>query len=370
MQTEKNDIFKIVITLVIALLFLIPIAYFVMRAQKSDHQNPSQINFPVKEISDKADLPVSEFDKKGRLVAYQDITFDDADWMAKCEGSDWQMGEEKNFVYINTKYDYSLTVPYTEFYNDDLIDNPFTGDKNSDSFIYAPQAFYNPQDSKAFFPCGVHGPGPFFNLAVTEKETVEEIKAEVAKTNIPGFENDYQETKINGFDALTYRTSGYSEYLNVILFGENYNYHFSGDLPDQDIVDLIAGTFKVNEKEQVMLDPALNVNNYKMSGDADLEIDFCEETKFVKNLNASMVLERQEAGELNLKIVPNQNWTKAEITKEMSENVCGISYQFIGFIGANPEYLLFASPCPAAGDENADFTSCPNRVEEIEKILE
>lgn len=31
-----------------------------------------------------------------------------------------------------------------------------------------------------------------------------------------------------------------------------------------------------------MLDPALNVNNYKVSDDAHLAIEFCEETEFVK----------------------------------------------------------------------------------------
>lgn len=125
------------------------------------------------------------------------------------------------------------------------------------------------------------------------------------------------------------------------------------------------------QKEQVMLDPALNVNNYyKVSDDAHLAIEFCEETEFVKKINASMMLERQEVGELTLKIVPNQNWTEAEINKEMSKNVCGLSDSFIGFIGENHEYLLFASPCPAAGDENTDFTSCPNRIEEIKKFFE
>jgi|GEM_PF-6800129 len=241
MQTEKNDVFKIVIVFVIALLFLIPLVYFLLMAKDSPELTNNQVNFPVKEIVDneKTDLSSSEFDKKGRLIAYQDIDFEDADWMDKCEGSDWQFGEKKEFVYVNSKYDYSLKIPYTEFYNDDLIEKPFYVDENMDNFTYAPQAAYDPEENKVFFICEAHGPGPFISLKVTEPKTIDEIKEMEAAGNIPGYDNNYQETKIHGFDALTYGTSGYGEYFNVILFGKNYNYHFSGDLPKQEILDLI-----------------------------------------------------------------------------------------------------------------------------------
>lgn len=371
MQTEKNDVFKIVIVFVIALLFLIPLVYFLLMAKDSPEPTNNQVNFPVKEIVDneKTDLSGSEFDTKGLLIAYQDIKFEDADWMDKCEGSDWQLGEKKEFIYVNSKYDYSLKIPYTEFYNDDLIEKPFYVDENMDSFTYAPQAAYYPENNKVVFHCGAHGPGPFIMLEVTETKTIDEIKEMVAAGNLPGMDNDYRETKINGFDALTYRTGGYSLYFNVILFGKNYNYHFSGDFPDQEILDLID-TFEVDEKKQEIFDPALNTNNY-LGSDEKVAIEFCEESEFSKAIggwSASVLSD----SDLTLKIVINgKDWTENYVKEAMSgDNICGLGDQFIGFIGEAPQYLLFASPCPAAGDAGDDLAACPKRLAEVQKLFE
>jgi hypothetical protein len=294
MQTEKNDIFKIVITLVIALLFVIPIAYFVMEAQKGNDLNPTQVNVPGKEIVDE--------EKNAQLSIDPALDIDN-----------YKLSNEIN-----------LSIDFCK-------ENEIVKKLNASVVLERQEA------------------GELTLKAVSNQNWNEaEINQEMSK-NVCGLGDSF-----------------------IGFIGENSEYLlFASGCPAAGPAgaDFTSCPERLAELKK-LLDPALNVNNYKMSGDADLEIEFCEETEFVKKLNASMVLERQEAGELTLKIVPNQNWTKAEITKEISENVCGISYQFIGFIGANPEYLLFASPCPAAGDENTDFTSCPNRVGEIEKYFE
>lgn len=242
MQKDSNTFIKILIVLVIASLALLAIVYFMLQAGKSTGKGP--IAGPGEEVPIRE--PMEEwFFSHGRLVVHEDITYNDADWQEKCDGSEWQKGflTGQKLTYTNFKYNYNLDVVYTEFYNDDLIIFPFINDAYVDRFDYYATVT---EDEKGNYdlPCGPHGPVPGFSLEVEEVKTASEIKDDVMANNMEGFDSEFKEITIGDWNAVAYRVAGYMDYYHIILLGDEYNYHFTaGGMDDLKFKEMIEKDF-------------------------------------------------------------------------------------------------------------------------------
>jgi len=251
MKKDENAFIKVLIILVIASLALLAIVYLMVENSSKNIDAPTTINTPDITDNNNDDVIIDEtetetennaetdsFDNMGRLVVHQDISVSDDHFFALCDDSDWQIGDEKEIWYKNDVYNYQIKIPYTEFYNDDLIVFPYLLAENNQRLIYDPTVTREIAEDYNY-TCGPHGPIMGITLTVEDPLSAVELKDETK----PKFE----EITIGDWYAVSYVTGGYAQLVHIVLLGDVHNYHFTIESENNktELINVIENNFEL-----------------------------------------------------------------------------------------------------------------------------
>ena len=245
MKKDDNAFIKVLITLVIASLALLAIVYFMLLTNNNRIDSDPNLKLIQKNVSKEEMDKKMAFDKKGRLLIGEDIEMmGGEDWFEKCEGSKWNVGEEKEYWYYSEKYGYKMKVAYTEFYNDDLIAPAYRIMEegkvfNAESYILTVDGEENT------FLCDAHGPVPGIGFNIDEANLANEIKANAEETVMEGMDLKFEKLTIGKWDAVSFMGYGYMDIVHIVLLGEDNNYWFSISFEENKdkLIDFINNNF-------------------------------------------------------------------------------------------------------------------------------